>query len=552
MSNRKFTKDLYDEDLFATLLQEDEPEQMSDSDMLRIELLELEREKCKTDLFYLCKDILGYPDLSEVPHREMCDYTMSGELRKIQLIPRSHFKSTVTTIGFCVQEIIKNPNIRILLTSARLDNSKSFLREIKGHFETNERLRELFGNHVSAKWTETEIISSQRTPGYNPKESTITLGSMGASMVSKHFDLIIMDDVVNREWVSTPEQIAKTIIYYKDMLDLVEPASKGGRIHITGTRWHYNDLYAWVLEQNKHYKGNEKFRVLIRKAYWEEDGEIKVLFPERYSYDFLQHLRREKGGFEFACQYLNEPVDEENATFRESDFRYYAEEGIDERLGIPYQRLPKQLRRFVLLDPASRVGRKNDYSAIIALGVDSENNWYILDMIRDKMLPEQTISKLFHFCELYKPSVVGIETRGFQLIFESGLRDRMKQTGKFLPIKDLKADYNSKEDRIRGLQPRFQAHSVFFPKTLTYKQYDGKVIDLVVALQDELLKFPVAPHDDVSDCLAYGNQLASAPRAERITEDPTDHMDDREKKVFEHLKNLDRSKKPKRRFITFH
>ena len=39
-------------------------------------------------------------------------------------------------------------------------------------------------------------------------------------MVSQHYGLIVADDLINREYVRTQEMVEKSILYFKDLLDL--------------------------------------------------------------------------------------------------------------------------------------------------------------------------------------------------------------------------------------------------------------------------------------------------------------------------------------------
>src|SRR5712671_860906 len=118
---------------------------------LILALREEKKERGLKDLFFFAKYILGYEQLEEQPHRGLCDTLISPVKRKLILEPRNSFKSTIATIAFCVWKITKFPEIRILIDSQDLTNSKKFLSEIKGHFETNDEFRMLYGDFVGTK-----------------------------------------------------------------------------------------------------------------------------------------------------------------------------------------------------------------------------------------------------------------------------------------------------------------------------------------------------------------------------------------------------------------
>ena len=77
-------------------------------------VLELAR-KGRDDLFWLCKNVLGYDRVRQKPHQELITWINRSKKRtKLILMPRGSFKSSVITIGHTIQKIIQNPNIRIL------------------------------------------------------------------------------------------------------------------------------------------------------------------------------------------------------------------------------------------------------------------------------------------------------------------------------------------------------------------------------------------------------------------------------------------------------
>jgi hypothetical protein len=123
----------------------------------------------------------------------------------LQLAPRGFGKSTILTITRAVYEILRNPNVRILIAANTQLQAEVFLREIKAHFERNERLREYFGNFVSEdKWDTREIVVAPRTS--TAKESTITCVGVGGPVASRDYDLIIADDLVDEENARTETQ----------------------------------------------------------------------------------------------------------------------------------------------------------------------------------------------------------------------------------------------------------------------------------------------------------------------------------------------------------
>ena len=63
------------------------------------------------------------------------------------LVWRGAGKTTIATVTWAIWMILLNPDIRILFASKTSANAQDFLKEVKRHFETNERLREIFGDY---------------------------------------------------------------------------------------------------------------------------------------------------------------------------------------------------------------------------------------------------------------------------------------------------------------------------------------------------------------------------------------------------------------------
>jgi len=161
------------------------------------------------------------------------------------LAPRGHGKSTVCTISFALWRVIQNPDIRILIVSNTASQAESFLREIRTQLTQNEVLTCLFGwaPAGSPRWSQTEIIVSERRR--IAKEATVTALGVGGPVISKHYDTIILDDIIDEENARTEQQREKMQVwFYKSLLPCLEP---DGEIHILGTRYHPYDLYNQLL-----------------------------------------------------------------------------------------------------------------------------------------------------------------------------------------------------------------------------------------------------------------------------------------------------------------
>jgi hypothetical protein len=204
------------------------------------------KRKCTTDLRFLCKNVLGMKDWDDALHGDLLREINLPARNKLLLIPRGHLKSSIVTVGWTIQQILKDPNIRVFITNAVWDLSRNFLREIVGLITDKSPLSDLFGkfNGPGSRFTEDAITIAQRTIG-TVKEPTIMTGGVEKAVTGMHFDIIIHDDLVEENNIGTPEQIKKIIRFRNNCLDLLDP---GGLEIIIGTRWAMGDLYGNLIE----------------------------------------------------------------------------------------------------------------------------------------------------------------------------------------------------------------------------------------------------------------------------------------------------------------
>lgn len=196
----------------------------------------------RSDLFKLAKCGLGYDLMTERTHRPITNMLMSSTKKKLLVIPRGCFKSSIASISFPIWLLINDPNRRILIDSELYTNSSRFIREIRGHLES-KHMTDLFGRFVGPTWSESEIIIAQRTKVY--KEASITASGIGAQKTSQHYDFIIADDLSSIDNSMTEDQREKVYDHYRLYISLLEP---GGTIVVIGTRFSHGDIIQYILD----------------------------------------------------------------------------------------------------------------------------------------------------------------------------------------------------------------------------------------------------------------------------------------------------------------
>jgi predicted phage terminase large subunit-like protein len=451
-----------------------------------------ERRLCRTDLFYLLTEVLNRKDIDRPWLRERCDEVQRSPNGMLDLWAREHYKSTLITFGLSVQDILASHGddplpvwggreATIGIFSHTRPNAKGFLRQIKQEFEANRRLQALFPDILwedprksSPKWSEDDGIIVKRKG--NPKEATVEAwGIVDGQPTGKHFLRLVYDDLVTKESVTTPEMIAKTTAALELSYNL---GAEGGAKRFIGTRYHYNDSYKTVMDRQ-----TATPRIYPATA----DGTVTGV-PVLLSPELLAEKRRDMGPYTFACQMLQDPKADETQGFKEEWIRYY--EGA-----------ATNTTKYLLVDPASGKRAHNDYTSMWVLGLGPDENYYVLDMVRDRLNLTQRARTVMDLHKRWRPHEVRYEKYGMMADIEHIKYVQGQENYRF-EITEVGGS-TSKNDRIKRLIPLFEQGRFYFPRSLFKTNYEGIPEDLVQTfLHQEFKPFPVSIHDDMLDSLA--------------------------------------------------
>lgn len=444
------------------------------------------RYLAKEDLFFLLGYILRRHD---VLHKdwvfERCKEVAKNPDGYIDLWAREHYKSTIITFAKTIQDILCNPEITIGIFSHTRPMAKDFLLQIKTEFEQNTVLQFLFSDilwknpHKEAPvWSLDKGIVVRRNN--NPKEATIEAwGLTDGQPIGKHFSLLIYDDIVTRSNVGSPEMIHKVTECWALSLNL---GTAQGKQRYIGTRYHYNDTWSQIISR----------KAATPRIYpATKDGTIHGT-PVLLSKATLKKKYSAMGSYVFSCQMLQNPVMESIASFKEEWIQYYttlSEEHIH------------TMQRYIIVDPAGERKKNSDYSVFLVIGVGEDENFYILDAVRDKLTLTEKATTLFALHKKWNPLSVGYEEYGMQADI-AHIRSEQERKNYHFSIIKLGGTL-SKKTRIMNLLPFFEHKRIFFPKNLPYKTVQGVYKDFVHDfITEEYCSFPMCKHDDMLDCLA--------------------------------------------------
>lgn len=250
------------------------------------------------------------------------------------------------------------------------------------------------------------------------------------------------------------------------------------------------------------------YEIKLGKKTWSvEAGEY---LTERLGPDDLDKLNQDLGAYHFAGQYMQEPVPVGGGEIKPEWFQFYNPGGIK----------PKEMNIAILVDPSggeetNKKRRKlSDFTAMVVIGWANDNNFYVLDIIRDRLNPTERIDTLFMLHRKWnelsgKSAKVGWEKYGMMSDSHYIKQKKMTDTYNF-PLIELGGSM-SKEDRIRRIIPDAQMGRWYLPHTLPYVDQEGRKFDLVQELlESEVKSFPKSRFDDVLDIItrAYDADLS--------------------------------------------
>ena len=443
------------------------------------------RKNCLRSLFCFCQAVMGFDDITEELHGQFCSFLETNDPRKQYCMPRSFVKTWIGSIAYPVwislprKEADEFPdgvdpqdkfynlgcNIRILIASYVISNSEKMISLIRKSYESNTAMQILFpdvipDNFKKVRWSN-ESACINRTDNFT--ESTFEAAGIGGSSTSRHYDLIIEDDLIyankddlsGKELQPNQEDIDKAIGRHRLATSLLVPG-KHTRIHNGGTRWAKHDLVAYIWENEPSYKVFRRACVKIADDILSgKDNETEIdwekcepAWPEAYDHKQLKIIAASQGPYMFATQYLLMPTSPEELLFRPAWLQYY--EHISE--------VPKTIRIFTTIDLSEWEPAKNTSdcnSVVLTCGWCDKHHMWMLGYDYGRFSPSEIIFIMAKHWRLYQPEAIYPESIYYQKALAHFAREYM-DFGKVprMTIRELLPEGNkSKAIRIMSLEP---------------------------------------------------------------------------------------------------
>lgn len=442
-------------------------------------------------------------------HREWWDLCCSKHKYVAIAAPRGHAKSTAITKAYVLASVLFRINDYVIIVSDTYRQAVTFLGEIKRELNSNDDLTTLFGVKKFLTDREDEIvIELSDKASFKIMAMGSEQGIRGIIWNGKRPNLIVGDDLENDEIVMNPDRREKFRTWFFNAL--LPTMSERGKVRIVGTILHLDSLLERLMPKDidkttiteplkssmtKEVNGWMSVRY---RAHSEKFADI--LWPIKWTQERLSAIQQmfiSQGNPEgYYQEYLNRPIDPENAFFRKDDFTTFDDED--------YARSWDYSPTYLSADLAVSTKERRDWCAFGIGSVDDTGMLYIRHVVRDRLDPKEQIELIVRLQERYKFNTMLLGKGALEKSIGPFLLDELRRRGKFLHIEAI-AETIDKRLRAQAIRGRMRAGGVKFAKKASwYPEFE-----------EELKVFDRGTYNDQVDMMAlfgmYLDHMIDAP-----------------------------------------
>lgn len=453
-------------------------------------------------------------------------------LRRLVLMPRGHLKSTIGTTLYVLWRLYRNPELRIFVGSNKQTLSFSFIRELRQWLENedlqvtvwnnrphiegnlipeiNKRSRERNRNAAAGDdtdatdrkliWNNTALqVMRQGTF----KEPSVFAGSVGASVTGQHYDLIILDDLI--DFKNTESDVKKERVeeWIQDIESILNPVqlmyapgvgfdTVGGEMVISGTRYAVDDYYGFLLERLEELQYVAHIRNIYKNGVDDSEG---YLWHERYNEHVVAALRARTSPRRFSSQYLNTVYEKDIALLDLSMCTVIPDSSISTLAGqlmITVDGKTEYVAPIICIDPAFSTGKSGDDCAIVVGCKLNDGRVVVIDGACDRMEASEVVKITLAFAAKYNTYRVFHEANGVGMLVPELFKSPQSQINGKLLIVNSHYEQRPKEAKIQGvLELPFALGSFVFTESIWNNE----------RIKKQMKNYPAVRHDDWLDGL---------------------------------------------------
>lgn len=447
-------------------------------------------------------------------HKDLClrlekflaDVVNERDPRLMLFVPPQHGKSTIVSHYFPAWALGKYPHLKFINTSYAESLQLEFSKKCQAVINSPE-YQVLFPGVTIPKNHQAVSDWKVSAPKGNDQEGLagggLLAAGVGGPLSGRGAHIGTVDDPLkNRTEADSEVTREMNKSWYSSTFST--RLAPGGGILLVQTRWHDDDLSGWLLrlmaEAIKEEKDTgtfpedaDKWEVVSYPAIAIEDEKYRrrgeALHPERYN---LKRLLRKKRGMiprDWAALYQQNPVAEEGEYFTKESMRRYA---VQDRPKLA------ELNVFAAGDLAISKSETADYTVFIIVGLDQQDNIWILDMRRGRFDSDEITDEMIDIQRTWSPIRFGVE-RDKVAIAIGGLLNRKINDAKLwsLVVEDLHIAGRDKRARAQEWRGRAKQGKVHWPAN--HDKTDEAI--------NEHLRFDAGVHDDYVDAGAWIGQM---------------------------------------------
>jgi len=384
----------------------------------------------------------------------------------IDIEPRGHGKTSRLSLAYPLWvALFKKKNFIIIFGSSQ-EMASLNLMNIKKELEENERILNDFGDVKGNSWTK----------DYLELKTDVAFLSRGANSSSRGLrfknyrpDLIILDDVLKDTRIHSSNYRKSLYEWFKKV---IIPLGKDAFIIVVNTILHYDDLPSKLLKEVE----NKTFTKWLALRFSAIKENKKSLWAHYWSLESLEQQKKQIGSHVFACEFMNEPSENDGNLFKKEWISYYNSQNlvIDQDIIIG-------------IDPSAGV---HDLSALVVV-MKKDSYYYVIDSYGKNMSVDEFIHTIITFYQRYKPKYMVFEDVAFQKIYKELIYKEASRQGIHLPLKGINPKGKAKYERLISLSASIEN------KLIQFEEKNNR--DLI----NQLIEFPKSEYDDLLDALFY-------------------------------------------------